>query len=753
MKCTQEMPASLFRRKNGQQSSCENCRRSKLACDHSIPHCGRCVRLKRTDTCVYVLSPLARLSASSPKSPAGIKRQSTPKSQSRSLTGARSTARKCTTPRVETTIVPADWPRAGLEGPLSSRLEDASKTTTWGSIFSEFNIDVEPEMTVPPTAGLAVTWKDPELLQHATTALTQIPTRAMCEGVLEHAFKYPDFGCHEPYLRMLHDGWWGNFGGLLEANSLAQLNSLEPVIEQLSASTANRVTHLSFDSTEWLQKRTGSNTAWDSLAYLLSAYGSACASLPASHRLLADDDKGRVCRALGKGIQACLAICEAQEIFSVDLINAHASMVLLQNSSDGDDSKQNYTNVGHLARLVTDMGLHLGSSHGCFVQAQLEHKAFHRAFTMDKSISTSCGRPPQLTRRFNQCPLPLELSDEQLLLPGDELEVVIGLLDPDGWSTSDRSYPVSYLRALSLLGRHREEILELAMGPSPVALDHLQRDIMDRLQTTYHRLPLRLQFNPNQHTHLAPFDFLNTIFLHLEYHKNIFLLSRLSRTIPLSHNEPLLASSKAIISVITMLYIHRDRLGQMFLFFPWAIMFYGTPAAAILAIELLTRPPWPAYLGSPNIHPRSEIIQELSVFISCLMSIPAAEGYHAPCRRVAITLRKILDQILEPSMSMPPTTTGTAVSTISSCSSNSSTPPGTDVDSAIGLDIDWQVFVTSPCDPDYTQWLDPSSWMDLALPLDLGLEEYGLEGGGCGIGSGSGSGGLGEVGFDEFVYT
>lgn len=100
------------------------------------------------------------------------------------------------------------------------------------------------------------------------------------------------------------------------------------------------------------------------------------------------------------------------------------------------------------------------------MQAQLEHKAFHRAYSMDKSISTSRGLPPQLSRRFNQCPLPLDLSDEQLLLSGDDLDHVLKLLDSDGWATGELSHPVSYLRALSMLANYREEILEIIMGPT-----------------------------------------------------------------------------------------------------------------------------------------------------------------------------------------------------------------------------------------------------------------------------------------------
>ncbi|KAJ5578041.1 uncharacterized protein N7459_007005 [Penicillium hispanicum] len=741
----QAMPATQFRRKNGQQSSCENCRKSKLACDHVTPHCGRCVRLQKTNTCVYLVSPLTKPRPDAPKSSGVVKRST--KTQLRPLTTSIFTVHH----PVVADSPPSEFepfirdPSQGLclERVSNARSEAPRQTTSWGSIFSEFNINVEPEITAPgATAGSSLGWKDPELLQHATTALAQIPSQVMCEGLLEHALKYPDFGCFEPYLRQLHCGWWGFFGGNLE-RSLDPL-SITPVLERLWANTASQVNdRVASNSPCWLATCSETNTTWSSLAYLLSEYGSACASLPPSHHLLSKYDKGQMCRDLGKGVKACLAICEAQNILSVDLVNARASMVLLQNSHDGDDlstmsypvtpltnhaADHNYTNIAHLARLVTHMGLHMGSIYTSFVQTQLEHKAFHRAYIMDKSIATSSGRPPQLTRRFNQCPLPLELSDGQLLLSGQELAFACDLLDSEGWSTIDRSYPISYLRALSMLGNHREEILELTLGPSPPNLVNLQRYddgsthelssrglVMSHLQATYTRLPLRLQYDPDDNAHLEPFDFLNVIFLHLEYNKSIFLLHRLSRGVPLSQNEPLLSSAKAILNVIIMLYTNRDRLGNMFLFFPWAVMSYGTPAAAILAAELLTRPQYlSAVANGSTIYSRSETIQELSVFISCLKSIPTAEGNHAPCRRVERTLRKILDQVLD----SPPT--------IAAATITPTTTPEMDGDSAIDLDIDWETFATGPCDPDYAQWLDTSTFADTFDPVDFEINDLGL---------------------------
>ncbi|KAJ5929317.1 hypothetical protein N7454_007165 [Penicillium verhagenii] len=680
---------SQFRRKNGQQSSCENCRKSKLACDHAIPHCGRCVRLKRTASCVYLLSPLTKSS--------DVVTTKRPKIATRASSKAAQTLEVERSPE-------------GLQFSLSGSSSEAN--TSWGSIFNEFGVQIEDETTVQSSSSAG--WKDPVLRQHAARALIQIPTRALCDGLIQHAIKYPDFGCHEPFLMSIHNSWWETFGTLLE-DGAHPLQNLEPVLQKLWTNTASRkIDSLLSDSREWLNSWTGVNTTWDSLAYLLSEYGSAYASLPSSHPLLVGCDKAKVCRNLGKGIKACFLICEAQEISTVNLVNAHASMVLLQNSYDSDDCS--------LVRLVVDMGLHRRPTYACFLQTQLEHKAFHRAFAMDKSIATSGGRPPQLTRRLNRCPLPLDLSDEELLLSGTELDLVLGRLDAGGWSIGECSHPVSYLRALSKLGHHREE----TSGYS---------DILNRLQTTYKGLPQRLQYTPDHHKHLAPFDFLNVIFLHLEYQKNIFLLYRLSRAVPLSQNQPLLSSAKAIINVMTMLYTNKDRLGEMFLFFPWAVMFYGTPAAAIIAIELLVRPQYISTISTTEIQPRSETIQELSIFISCLKSIPTTEGNHAPCLKVARTLHRILDRILEPTGStvslITPPSTATATPSMSTFSNSMpNTAPDTPMignDWAATLDIDWDVFSTGPCDPDYAHWLDPSACMGVsAVPLDIGVGVFTL---------------------------
>jgi hypothetical protein len=50
----------IGRRRNGKEQACEPCRKGKLACDHTVPVCSRCVRRKITAKCVYHPAPMTR---------------------------------------------------------------------------------------------------------------------------------------------------------------------------------------------------------------------------------------------------------------------------------------------------------------------------------------------------------------------------------------------------------------------------------------------------------------------------------------------------------------------------------------------------------------------------------------------------------------------------------------------------------------------------------------------------------------------
>lgn len=111
---------------------------------------------------------------------------------------------------------------------------------------------------------------------------------------------------------------------------------------------------------------------------------------------------------------------------------------------------------------------------------------------------------------------------------------------------------------------------------------------------------------------------------------------------------------------------------------------HGLPAAGVLAIELLKQEQSRIY--SPDLLPRSETIQDLSVFISALAAVPSGEGNFSICQQGHRALKKILDQVLAPSHQPLP---------------GSSDPPVFD---------DVSLYFPTGNDADFLQWLDNFEW-------------------------------------------
>ena len=61
--------------------------------------------------------------------------------------------------------------------------------------------------------------------------------------------------------------------------------------------------------------------------------------------------------------------------------------------------------------------------------------------------------------------MPLDLSDDETMAEGEELETMREKLDLNGWSTSGKIYPSTVCRAWMSMSLIRDEILELSLGP------------------------------------------------------------------------------------------------------------------------------------------------------------------------------------------------------------------------------------------------------------------------------------------------
>ena len=131
--------------------------------------------------------------------------------------------------------------------------------------------------------------------------------------------------------------------------------------------------------------------------------------------------------------------------------------------------RQSWKRHGDIAGAITALGLHRGSDIGnspSFKVSELRKRILCSAFATDKQLATYTGRPPALSRRYCNCQIPLDLTDEQLEAEGEELAEILNKLDVNGWSNDGVVSRASIARAWMLMSLVRDEILELSLGPA-----------------------------------------------------------------------------------------------------------------------------------------------------------------------------------------------------------------------------------------------------------------------------------------------
>lgn len=87
-----------------------------------------------------------------------------------------------------------------------------------------------------------------------------------------------------------------------------------------------------------------------------------------------------------------------------------------------------------------------------------------RVYNIDKVVVSFTGRPPMLSRRYFSRPLPLDISDEDLMTGGDAIKRAVQALDENGFSSDGDVLGASLIRARAQLAYIKEELLEMALA-------------------------------------------------------------------------------------------------------------------------------------------------------------------------------------------------------------------------------------------------------------------------------------------------
>jgi hypothetical protein len=97
----------------------------------------------------------------------------------------------------------------------------------------------------------------------------------------------------------------------------------------------------------------------------------------------------------------------------------------------------------------------------------MKRRVYSMIFKSDKTVATFTGRPPLIGSRFATTPLPLDVSDEELLNSEGNSLANTPNVDENGWNNRDRIFSGTIMRAKMMLNLIKEQILELALQVTP----------------------------------------------------------------------------------------------------------------------------------------------------------------------------------------------------------------------------------------------------------------------------------------------
>ena len=281
---------------------------------------------------------------------------------------------------------------------------------------------------------------------------------------------------------------------------------------------------------------------------------------------------------------------------------------------------------------------------------------------------------------------------------GAELQAAIEDLDEGGWNQERAVQRSTFARISATNALITEEILELSLGHlCHEELSHRATEIEARVLKSWEDLPdfLRIDINDPWSSRRSPLELLFLVFIRLTNLDHHFLLQRtLSKKVHHGTSNPnmnLLSVCSQIFRVVVMVVDNKDYIRDIQIDLIQILTTHGIPAAAVLAVELLHQEqnPTSASTEAFPLH-RSDTIQSLSVFVSCLGTIRPDVNGHQSCDRSKTFLKRILDLILGPGPAAPRV---------------SQAETGNSVDPTFGISL-----FDPGNDEDFMRWLDDVSW-------------------------------------------
>ncbi|KAF1919497.1 hypothetical protein BDU57DRAFT_143526 [Ampelomyces quisqualis] len=689
-------------RRNGKLQACEPCRKGKMRCDHMMPICGRCTKRSKPDQCVYHPAPLTK--APSPHNTNSDQSSSRVNSFGTAYQSPSARESTCDTvyhgakrvKRADTFQPVADLPRqAESQGPVAledlsrSLLDHGARKDTLGlddsaGFINHSAVLAEHELSIgiqPPNTDVASTPRVSQgQIDRGAAVLTLLRNLSTIEKYIDKWFSFAGgIVVIEPMVKIYLEGLRSTWHRALESQKPADLRMMSEQVWENTLRPVSRILNRHTTPREFCANVTGAFLRWEVVGIIVTLVSLVAQSLKDGDPVFCSHDDAPVDRALHalkmhNASEMCVQFCD-----DVGVLNDLYLWLLYENtiaycSMRSKGSYENSKKNSHLTNALLSCNLHqeikVDEKTPLFM-AELRKRLFICAYDGDKYTAAFIGRPPKLTRHYCLLQLPVDLTDAQTMSDGLELEAAVDGLDEEGWNQQGTVQRSTFARLSATNALITEEILEISLG-------HLTQhetvrraaEIEARTNKYWEELPefLRIDVeNPWSLQH-SPLELLFLVLIRLNHLDHHFMLQRtLSKKGHFGSTTPninLLSVCSDIFNFVVRLVDNKDHFRDFQIDFVQILTKHGIPAAAVLAVELLHQE---HHLNSASAlaYPlnRSDTIQGLSVFVSCLGTVRPDTSGHESCNRGRKFLKTILDMILGPGP-VPTQSPPTAESTI-----------------------------------------------------------------------------------------
>ncbi|KAJ6172197.1 FAD dependent oxidoreductase superfamily [Penicillium chermesinum] len=686
------MPEELRRRHNGQPQACEPCRKAKVRCDHATPKCSRCIT--RNLNCSYHPAPMTKRRALSTRGPTPLGTSTMAELLTIVVTPAHFERPSETAAQARAPSVPlADPGSTGTSaasatsgGPKRNTLfrkkAGQHETTRYSAVFSENQDSFGPAITdtaisheSPYRDNESTAWPRMEL---ALSTLLHFPTARTCDMLVTGLHHIHDVWVSPTMIQSCLEQVWTEYADCLgESRTRESLMRMAKDLflnDESSPPSGNHESEDIFNPPGWMNWFGGPSLRWEMLGILFSWAGMAF-----KHKQEWDpvfdlpEQQGRNRHTAADKMRECAAACVklSEDYFEISdtMVICLKNSTKLQSMIISDESDRTRVDYGTVRSAFIAAGLHrLPAFKEVTPLSQHRSSLASSMYYLDKCESLYNARPPMLSRHYCQCPLPLDLSEEDIYGGRERLAAACAKLDSNGWGTDGRIFTTTWIRALAMLSPIRESILELSLGVHSQFTKCQIGNVIAQLREIVASYPAHIRYHQDSGLSSQPAldlkkrsasDRYIITRIHLDVLQCHFLLQRLLVSRGLSGGQALFDIAQETIITILSLWSDRDRLQDYHHAFDWIFVSNGMPSAGILCIELLrasnlappvstTKPSTPTEATfAPVRLSRSEVMQNLSMFKALLDWIRPTDNNAQLSDKFKKVLQRIIDSVFE----------------------------------------------------------------------------------------------------------